>query len=306
MFLLIIKATRSLCLTISIVAQRLLKSVHTKHFHLQRRTSCFNKARVSNKENPETWTWLKIQSFSRVDSWQASLLNRVYLLRIKVAQTHLPSEQGSQPEAHTGTQRPPAKPSASLYSSILWASQSQQGAAAAEELSLNRRGQQITWEQEERDGAVSSSQRSWAENSFSWIDKLITASGFGVILPVTRQYCSKVFLPKLSNISGIKNKTLFVPSFLPTPLWLREMEEQDGSSESDDWGLKVTGSYMRLFKSAIHQVVVTLVYCTTWMFRFERTIVLQSPVKVTVLILSDNLCMFSRRDIQRLLWWSLS
>lgn len=46
----------------------------------------------------------------------------------------LPSEQGSQPAAHTETQRPPAKPLASLYSSILSASQSQQGAAGGEEL----------------------------------------------------------------------------------------------------------------------------------------------------------------------------
>lgn len=58
----------------------------------------------------------------------------VYFLCIKERRALLPSQQGSQPEAHTETQRPPAKPLASLYSTILSASQSQQGATGGEEL----------------------------------------------------------------------------------------------------------------------------------------------------------------------------
>lgn len=58
----------------------------------------------------------------------------VYFLCIKECWALLPSGQGSRPAAHTKTQRPPAKPLASLYSPILSASQSRQGAAGGGEL----------------------------------------------------------------------------------------------------------------------------------------------------------------------------
>lgn len=58
----------------------------------------------------------------------------VYFLCKKERGALFPPERGSQPAAHTEAQRPPAKPLASLYSTILSASQSRQGAAGGEEL----------------------------------------------------------------------------------------------------------------------------------------------------------------------------
>ncbi len=77
--------------------------------------------------------------------------NCLFLL-YKGAWSPLPSEQGSQPAAHTETQRPPAKPLANLYSSILSASQSQQGAAG---------GKELCWIEEV--DRLHGSRRSWTE-----------------------------------------------------------------------------------------------------------------------------------------------
>lgn len=59
--------------------------------------------------------------------------NPVYSTCIKKRGAPVPSEQGSQPAAHTKTQRPPAKPLARLYPSILSAPQRRQGAAGGVE-----------------------------------------------------------------------------------------------------------------------------------------------------------------------------
>lgn len=67
------------------------------------------------------------------DEWksglQASIIKNLFISCVKRS-----AEPSSQPAAHTETQRPPAKPLAGLYSTILSASQSRQGAAGGEEL----------------------------------------------------------------------------------------------------------------------------------------------------------------------------
>lgn len=88
----------------------------------------------SHEKYPEWVSWNKTWVWMKKVVCRPVYQKPVYFLCIKERRVLLPSEQDSQPAAHTETQRPPAKPLASLYSTILSASQSQQGATGGEEL----------------------------------------------------------------------------------------------------------------------------------------------------------------------------
>lgn len=120
---------------------------------------------MSELHEDMTWGWMK--------KWFAGQYYQkpVYFLCKKERGALLPSQRGSQPAAHTETQRPPAKPLAGLYSTILSASQSRQGAAGGEELCwieevdrLHGSGRSCLWLTEE------------PNSGFGRIDRLIMMS----------------------------------------------------------------------------------------------------------------------------------
>lgn len=125
-----------------------------------------------------------------------------------------PSERGSQPAAHTGTQRPPAKPLAGLNPSILSVSQSRQGAAGWGE----------SWGSDWADRLHGS----WTELLLAApreIDRLITASGLWSDYRCHCCCCCSIYLSDRCGPSPVvmhsKNNTtiprcvilsLFIPS----------------------------------------------------------------------------------------------